>query len=671
MNSVRYRLALGSLLGTLLAALVDPAAAADRISLCPAQAIDVSGESVARFLVDEQNLADDPRRGSAGGEQHPETEWTLGWTNWETFYPLEAVIDLGQPHDLEAIGWFDGTGQQELIVSTWNDGGWKELARDPLAEAGKWTVRDLKARSRYVRFLQAKPGGTIREIALYGTPVATPPEAAAKPLPSSAAKRPTEPLPMERFLGTNGFLTSPLDRVAKVAGVMREYHQWQWDEGNQDPDYRGGRAAWNPSWVSGPGWGWNFDDFYTRALKSGIEIQPVTQGTLPYLVDGQSGGTESHPVPKDRDTEDPKSYREHAQYLYQFAARYGTATVDGKLLKLKDDQQPKTGLGLVRWIENWNEPDKTWRTRSARFRPWELAALCSADYDGHRGALGPGHGLKTADSEMRMLSGGLFKLNVDYLRAMRLWADLHRDGVFPADGIAVHHYCRTDESLQKGAAEGPETHNLLQKLKSVVEWRNREAPGLEIWFGEFGYDTNPASPQAARPFPGQSIEQTQGLWMVRTFLIAALAGVDRAQMYMLADVDPASRTQFDTGGLLGAEKQGFTPKPSYYHVATLRNVLTGTRFAERLDSPEGVFVLRFESIASPGHSVFAIWTDEQHAPRQPSVRLKLASPTARRIDLADDRDTGVVSELTVRDGAVEIPASASPVFVVPGQTSGE
>jgi len=667
-NSIPSRRLLLSLVVVFAMGLAGRARAAERIPLSPAQAIDVTGESAARFLVDEQELAGDPRRGSPGT---PKTEWTLGWTNWETVYPLEAVIDLARPHDLAAVGWFDSSGQEELIVSVWQEGEWKEVVRDPLSELEKWTIRDLKGRTRYVRFLQAKPGGAIREIVLYGTPLAAPAESAPAPLPSPAASQRPDRVAMDRFIGTNGFLTSPLDRVAKVAGVMREYHQWQWDEGNQDPTYRGGRPAWNPSWVSGPGWGWNFDDFYARAQKAGIEIQPVTQGTLPYLIDGQSAGGESHPVPKDRDTEKPESYREHARYLYQFAARYGATAVDEKSLKLKEGQTPRSGLGLVRWIENWNEPDKTWRTRSGRFRPWELAALCSADYDGHQGAMGPGHGLKTADPQMRMLSGGLFKLNVDYLRAMTLWANLHRDdGRFPADAIAVHHYCRTAESLQEGHAEAPETHGLLRKLRGVLEWRDREAPGVEIWFGEFGYDTHPASPQAAREFPGQSIEQTQGLWMVRTFLIAALAGVDRAQMYMLADVDPESRTQFDTGGLLRAEKRGFAPKPSYYHVATLRSTLAGTRFAERLESPhDSVFVLRFEKVSHPDQSVIAIWTDEHRAAERPVVSLKIDAKSVRRIDLADDREDGLASEMAVQNGRVEIRASASPVFLIPGASS--
>lgn len=60
---------------------------------------------------------------------------------------------------------------------------------------------------------------------------------------------------MEDFIGVNGFIDDPVDRLAAFDHV-REYHQWQLDAGNQDPAYKGNPddlLAWSPSWVSGPG----------------------------------------------------------------------------------------------------------------------------------------------------------------------------------------------------------------------------------------------------------------------------------------------------------------------------------------------------------------------------------------------------------------------------------
>jgi hypothetical protein len=622
------------------------------LTLTEEMAIDVSGESVARRLVDEQSLIGDPAGGSGG---QPKTEWTLGWTNWETIHPIEAVIDLGRAHRLSAVSWYDGTGHEPLEVSVWSDGAWKPIAEDSLDAYQTWTTKKTDAATRYVRFLQRKPGGAIHEIALYGTPSGEAPAKTPSPGP-----RP-QPVTMDRFIGTNGFIVSPLARVAKIAGVMREYHQWQWDEGNVDPDYRGGLPAWSPSWVSGPGWGWDFDDFYAKAKAAGVEIQPVIQGTLPYLVDGQAGGNESHPLTKDRPTEDPQSYLEHSRHFYQFAARYGQTKVSPESIVLRDGQEKKSGLGLVNWVENWNEPDKTWRSRSGRFRPWELMAMCSADYDGHRGALGSGRGMKAADPKMKMLSGGLFKVNLDYLKAMKLWCDLHRDGSFPGDGIALHHYCRTHESLSQGESQSPEAHNLLAKLKAVLAWRDANFPHLEIWFGEFGYDTHPASPQVARSFPGQSIEQTQGLWMVRTMLIAAEAGVDRAQMYMLADVDEESRTQFDTGGLLHSQKQGYAPKPSYYHMATLRAMLKGLQL-DRTFRPEsdGLHAQRYTG----DRTVYVVWADEKQAEAKPTISVPTGkAKSVRMVRMTDDSETGVSSELKSTEGTIDVSGGPSPVFI--------
>ena len=81
---------------------------------------------------------------------------------------------------------------------------------------------------------------------------------------------------------------------------------------------------------------------------------------------------------------------------------------------------------MLRYLENWNEPDKTWRERTGRFHPYELAAMCSADYDGHRGKLGKTYGVRNADPQMRLSIGGLAGLNLDYLRAMKFWYAMGR-----------------------------------------------------------------------------------------------------------------------------------------------------------------------------------------------------------------------------------------------------
>src|SRR5207302_887000 len=103
---------------------------------------------------------------------------------------------------------------------------------------------------------------------------------------------------------------------------------------------------------------------------------------------------DAKPIPAGADSESPSSYAIHAGHLFQYAARYGSAHVDDALLKLGPGQPRVSGLGTLGYLEDWNEPDKTWKERAGRFSPYDLSAMCSADYDGDQGRMGKAIGVK-------------------------------------------------------------------------------------------------------------------------------------------------------------------------------------------------------------------------------------------------------------------------------------
>lgn len=131
----------------------------------------------------------------------------------------------------------------------------------------------------------------------------------------------------------------------------------------------------------------------------------------------------------------------HAQAMYQVAARYGSNTeIDPATLNVADGSEEKIGLGLLNAAENSNEPNKTWGGKADYFTPYELAAMCSADYDGHEGTISNA-GVKTADPDFKLAVGGLLTTDfvLDYLSEMKLWFDYNRsDGKFAVDIINIH-----------------------------------------------------------------------------------------------------------------------------------------------------------------------------------------------------------------------------------------
>ncbi len=142
-----------------------PAMAGDRIRLSEDMLINLSGQRPAVELVDEQDLAGDPRTGTA---QQPKTVYSNGWINAKLYYPLAVVIDLGVVYDLTDICWFDVEDQGVLTVDYRDADAWKPVFRGPLIEYNKWTTRKVAAATRYLRLTFESPSSRIAEVVLYG-----------------------------------------------------------------------------------------------------------------------------------------------------------------------------------------------------------------------------------------------------------------------------------------------------------------------------------------------------------------------------------------------------------------------------------------------------------------------------------------------------------------------
>ncbi len=634
-----------------------PSMAADRIRLSEDMLINLSGQRPAVELVDEQDLAGDPRKGDA---QQPKTVYSNGWINAKLYYPLSVVVDLGVMYDLADICYFDVEDQGVLTVD-WRDADtWKPLFSGPLSQYRQWVSRNVNVATRYLCLTFESPSSLVGEVVLYGTARG---ERAPAPQPVPHSR----PL-VDSFIGVNGFVDDPIERIA-ASGHLREYHQWQWDEGNQDssyPGYPNHQLAWSPSWVSGPGWGWDFDQFYQQLKTAGVEVSPCLQGCAPYLVSFDGSRSDEKPVIAGGDPMQPQSYVAHASYLFQFAARYGGTRVDETLLKLKAGQPARSGLGLVRYMENCNEPDKWWNGRASCFLPTELAAMCSADYDGHRGSMGRTVGIRNADPGMKLVMGGLAKPEIEYIKAMKLWADLHRDGEFPADVINLHHYSN-DAGGQGGRPTvgiSPEADGLRERFQRVVEWRDRFLPGKEVWVSEFGYDTNPKSTQHAPAIGVADAQEVQGQWIVRSFLALAAAGVDRAQVYMLRDVNADSTVQYDSSGLT-SEKGKHEPKRAWYYVAALRHILRGTRFESEVPSGDAsVRIYQFRSDDAPSRRIYAVWCPTSSQAQVGGFSLSVPNASAATLITLEPQSTmGQKTPLTIGNGKVTIDVSERPIFI--------
>ncbi len=295
----------------------------------------------------------------------------------------------------------------------------------------------------------------------------------------------------------------------------------------------------------------------------------------------------------------------------------------------------RTGLHYIKYLETSNEPEKSWYDAPNDVQSgngntfWHMtaeqyAAQLSANYDGHgrSDAFRIANiyneerylGIKNADPLMKVVIGGLSDFRGKYIEDMIAWFVSNRTpGVhgfksgplLPFDVLNFHHYSTefsandstgnfslgiryNDVTFAPIAGKGiaPEDDQLKAEIRYTYNRLAAQTPELaskEMWLTEFGYDhAGPYSAVRVPDIAGQDGFTTQAQWLMRSLLeTAASERIHRATLYELRDEPGLYGSHFGYSGLLDANLQ---PKPSWYAVLTLKNVLTGYRFAENSDA---------------------------------------------------------------------------------------
>nr|NQU91358.1 hypothetical protein [Bacteroidota bacterium] len=610
----------------------------------------------ATFLVDEQSISGDPREGQYG---YPQNSWDPGNAEWK--YPGTAIIDRGGNCFISEIYLFDMADSDENTcgpVSLYygEPFSWQDLFTDSLQGSDTWNQHNVNIDTRYLRIEIHSENTRFAEIVVYGTRLEAP-----LPIPVS---QPHQSPAVDQMIGINAFVDDAFGRL-KVAGWVREYHDWRWCEGNNSTTYPGYPNNENTFNIMG----WNFDYYYENFHNSGITACPAIQENVPWLTGYNYSKLSDKPVSEGENPTNPESYAAHADHLFQYAARYGAIQAHDTLLKLSPEQLRVSGFNYLNYYENWNEQDKWWEGRDAFFHPYEYAAMASADRDGHLGTMDNTLGIKNADPAAKLVMSGLALPDLNYVRAMKLWGDYYRNGDFPCDVINIHHYCN-DGTTQSNGQVGisPEDDDLLGLASKFVDYRNRYLPGKEVWITEFGYDTHPQSVQRAPQIGTSSQEEVQGQWLVRSYLALASAGIDRAAMYMIRDGDNISANKFSTSGVLTSRNLGYQPKPSWYYISTMKNRLKGMQYKGDIESGNPtVWIYKFEH-EQDNVSAYAVWCPTSNDTWVLDFELTLPSGenNARLVELTDGNMFGEEIPLAINNNAVVFNVSEKPVFLIAG-----
>lgn len=597
----------------------------------------------AEYLIDDQNLV-------------PETpEETISKENFdqmsmETWLPSysgtnnNCYIDLKTNYKISYIAFKDTNGNNSLTFEAGTPFHWEEILTVSTDEFNTWRIfqiPEVETSFIHVKINQGTNSG-ISELAFYG--YQTGEEPIEEPKDTS---NPDFGITAENAIGMNGFIDDPLN-VLDAGGFLREYHNLSWtlDKLNQN--------KFNQSY----GGKWDFDSYYKMLKEANIVTAPCIQGASKNVYGTNQSG-QFKPVYKGEDTFNPQSYKIHSSTMFQYAARYGSTKVDESKLLLASDQQKLTGLGYLTYYENWNEPDKTWEGDTGYFSPYELAAMCSSDYDGDEGRLGDTYGVKQADENAKLVMGGLCgsQNTPEYLELMNTWAKYNRnDGELPIDVINFHNYV---------GKVHPEASNEKEIYTAIVNWRNEKARDKEVWVTEFGWDSTESSKI------GVESNEIQRDWLIRSYLIGFACGIDRQAMYMSRDAsyvgDPGT---YATSGLT-TQKGAWTKKDSWYAVSSMKNILTGFTFDSIVEEKDNIYIYKFVNKETK-EEAYALWSPTADGSYISDYEFTIGDKTKATLSKLTTGYYDAENErLKIENGIVKVDVSETPIFVTVTNSEGE
>ncbi len=637
-----------------------------RIIITPEMLLNEFAVGDATKIVDEQDIVNNPINGSGG---ICTSSWDYNSNNqvqpWH--FPISVLIDLGTTYTITNSCIFNAGYNPGILKIYYSDEPFinKDSIDLNFSNINKWNCANnqYKDKTRYIRIVINSANLILGEISFYGYPSL--PFVAEQNYQTTATNYPL----LNEFIGVNCFNNEPIGRL-NCAGFLREYHNWQWDEGNNSSyanQYNTHEIEWNVE-----GGYFNFDVFYQNMKTQGIGVSPAIQNNVPWLISYNNFYIESKPLDTPgSDALSPSSYTNHANFIYQMGARYGNSQhLDNELL-LASGQNHYSGMKWVNYYENWNEQNKWWSGRASYFSPYEYAAMSSADYDGHEGVLnlnGFSIGLKNADTNSKLVMGGIAEGTMDYFKAIRLWSQYKRsDKKVPLDVLNTHYYFY---KLQNGSpvAISPEEFGIKDKMKELINYKNKYMPEKEVWLSEFGYNTTANTWYSVPVIGSCSREEVQARWLVRSFLELAAAGVDKAIAYKLSDENDTTSTgnTYCSSGITYSNLMNYQPKTAWYYIYSLKNRLKDFKFKEEIASANANVKIYSFVDNNSHYKVYALWcptsTDLNYG--QYTLNLDASLTNAKLVKLENGSVNGIDSILQINQHKVIVNVSEKPVFVI-------
>lgn len=229
------------------------------------------------------------------------------------------------------------------------------------------------------------------------------------------------------------------------------------------------------------------------------------------------------------------------------------------------------------------------------------------------------------------------------------------------DAINIHDYAEAEPwpTWRRSYPEDPAIP-YLKEVTGMLAWRDAHAPAKPVWVTEFGWDCTTQTPK-----PGNEFEKWVGVtdtqqarYLVRSFMVFARLGVERAYIFFFNDED---EPKLHAGAGLTRK---WVPKPSYHAVSHLLKVLGDYWFAAVIEEKVGeVYAYRFVHGEDSKRTIVAAWSPTG-SDRTGSFDLDVAGQKIGAVTkMPLSMKPAPAPKLKATNGRVRIPLDESPVFV--------
>ncbi|TLD71070.1 hypothetical protein FEM03_09155 [Phragmitibacter flavus] len=228
------------------------------------------------------------------------------------------------------------------------------------------------------------------------------------------------------------------------------------------------------------------------------------------------------------------------------------------------------------------------------------------------------------------------------------------------DVLRIHRYAIAEQwpVWRRSYPEDPQVP-FLSAIQELLHWRDEHAPDKPVWVSEFGWDSSTKKPDPKGEWSKwvDSTDEEQARWLVRSFLIFARMGIDKAFVYFFNDEDEPKLHA--ASGLT----RNYQPKPAYHAVAWMLEALKDYRFSKVIrESLEDGYIYEFAPEKDGEPVILAVW----HATKENEgheFEWEEAGKVLKAERMSGEDGEAVGLSPSIKGSTMKIEGWGAPVFV--------